>query len=234
MADTGVVPETIYRDAGAVRLAVRVSRCPKPRFPAVVLLGGTGATALEWDPIAAELCRDRNVFAVDLRGHGDSERPGRYGIDLMARDVAALLPQLAPEVDLVGHSLGGLVGCRVAARPGAGVRRLVLEDVGVLYPRRAAAPPRPEGELDFDWAVVEQVRPEIDDPAADWLAVLGRIELPVLALSGGTTSFLPPEHVDELVAAVRQGRRVTIDAGHEIHSARPREFLDEVQAFLDG
>jgi len=228
-----VVPETIYREAGGVRLAVRVSSGPKQRFPAIVLLGGTGATALEWDPIAAQLCGDRTVFAVDLRGHGDSDWPGRYGIDLMARDVAALLPQLAPEVDLVGHSLGGLVGCRVAARPGAGVRRLVLEDVGVLHPRRAAAPARPEGELDFDWAVVEQVRPEIDDPAVDWPAVLGGIDIPVLALSGGPSSFLPPEHVDELVAAVRHGRRVTIGAGHEIHSARPREFLDEVLAFLD-
>jgi pimeloyl-ACP methyl ester carboxylesterase len=61
-------------EVGGVRLAVRSWPCRDAAWPPVVLLPGTGATAGDWDVIAAKLCADRTVFAVDLRGHGDSGR----------------------------------------------------------------------------------------------------------------------------------------------------------------
>lgn len=222
----------IHHAVEGITLAARSWPCTGPVRPATVLLPGTGATAADWDVIASDLSRDRDVFALDLRGHGASGRPGVYSVDLMARDVAAVLPGLAPVVDIVGHSLGGLVGCHVARRAPT-VRRLVLEDVGVLHPRAPADPARPEGELDFDWAVVEQVRPEIDDPDPGWPALLSRLGVPVLAISGGPSSFVPQQHVEELVALVPQGTGAVIDAGHAIHETRPEEFLEHVRAFLD-
>lgn len=154
---------------GGVHLArlVRVARTSQVA-PPVVLLPGTGLTARDWDHVAHDLAAHRTTHAVDLRGHGDSDRPGRYSTALMAADVAALLDVLdEPAVDLVGHSLGGLVALRVAAeRPGR-VRRLVLEDVGMPHPRAPSPPSRPPGELAFDWAVVEQVRPRSTTPTRD-------------------------------------------------------------------
>jgi pimeloyl-ACP methyl ester carboxylesterase len=199
------------------------------------MLPGTGATASDWDQIAAELCWDRTVFAVDLRGHGDSDWPGRYSIGEMARDVRALLPILASApVDLVGHSLGGLVACQVAATSAARVRRLVLEDTGMPHPRPRVTPARPAEALAFDWAVVEQVRPEIDDPDPGWPDVMAAIEMPSLLIGGGPSSFLPQEHVAELARAVANGTCVTINAGHLVHAARPAEFLAELRNFLDA
>ncbi len=78
--------------------------------------------------MASALCRSRTVYAVNLRGHGPSDWPGTYSIGLMAEDVTRLLDGGLSRVpvDLVGHSLGGLVACQVAA-PGpelaAGSRR---------------------------------------------------------------------------------------------------------------
>jgi pimeloyl-ACP methyl ester carboxylesterase len=109
----------------------------------------------------------------------------------------------------------------------------VIEDVGLPHPRPPATPARPEGDLDFDWAVVERVRPELDEPAVHWPETLARIDVPTLAISGGPQSFLPREHVAELVALVQWGRHVTIDAGHSIHASKPEEFLAAVRAFLD-
>ncbi len=169
-----------------ISLAVS-SRGPSSRGSAqhhlpVVLLPGTAATAADWDTVAADLSRDRMVHAVDLRGHGDSAWPGEYSIELMARDLVDLLPRLAAEVDVVGHSLGGLVACfSVSVDPGV-VRRLVLEDVGVPHPRIPATPARPDGDLGFDWTVVEQIRPEIDTPAPHWRATLSRITTPTLVI----------------------------------------------------
>ncbi|MFW5473522.1 alpha/beta fold hydrolase [Knoellia sp. CPCC 206450] len=221
------------RHAAGVDLSVLVWDAVSPAHPPVVLLPGTGLTAENWSEVAADLSRDRTVRAVDLRGHGGSDRPGTYSVELMTADVLALLASMGEESDVVGHSLGGLVACRVAARSPL-VRRLVLEDVGLLRPRMPAAPVRPDGDLAFDWAVVEQVRPEVDTPAADWPKVLAGIAAPVLAVGGGPTSFVPQEWVDDLVAVVPRATTVTIDVGHEVHAARPREFLDAVRAFLDA
>jgi len=218
-------------ECGEVSLHVRTWSCPAPTHPPVVLLPGTGLTATDWEPIAAALAHTRLVHAVDLRGHGSSSWPGTYSIDLMAGDVVRLLPRLGRRVDLVGHSLGGLVACLVALSSPR-VRRLVLEDVGLLRPRTQTPAQRPARTLPFDWAMVEQVRPEVDTPSQRWRDVLGSLPVPVLAVSGGSRSFVPVEWVDDLVAAVPDGAMVTIDAGHEIHARRPAEFLDAVLAFL--
>ncbi len=225
------MPSSTYVDCGAVSLHVRTWSCEEPAHPAVVLLPGTGLTAGDWDVVAAALARDRVVHAVDLRGHGSSDRPGVYSIALMAGDVTRLLPRLGSEVDLVGHSLGGLVACLATASSPV-VRRLVLEDVGLMRPRTPTTPERPSGTLLFDWAVVEQVRPQIDTPSPDWPGVLRGLRVPVLAISGGAASFVPREWVADLVAAVPDCVLTTLEAGHEVHSSRPSEFVDRVRAFL--
>jgi pimeloyl-ACP methyl ester carboxylesterase len=180
------MPVDRFVDLPAVRLHVRVWDGPESAAP-VILLPATGATADDWDAVAAALSKSRTAMAVDLRGHGDSEYRPPYSIESMAADVSALLDQLAvtKPVDLVGHSLGGLVACRAAATNPHSVRRLVLEDVGVLRRRRAAPPDRPAGELRFDWRVVEQVRPQIDEPSDDWPFVLRAVAARTLVIAGG-------------------------------------------------
>ena len=228
---TGCMPELRRFHTGEVTLAVLVGECPGARQRPVVLLPGTGLTASDWDVVASDLARDRTVCAVDLRGHGQSDWPGTYSIELMADDVLALLPQLGADVDLVGHSLGGLVACRVAAAS-SGVHALVLEDVGLPRARRPSVPPRPPGDVPFDWVMVEQVRPQIDSPAPDWTDVLRRIAAAVLAVGDGPSSFVPQEWIDDLVATVPSGTKVTIDAGHEVHATHPAEFVAVVRRFL--
>jgi pimeloyl-ACP methyl ester carboxylesterase len=225
--------ERARHQVNGVSLTVLSGSPEQSAHPPVLLLPGTGAAATDWDAIATDLSRDRTVHALDLRGHGQSDWPGSYSIDLMADDLVELLPRLGPQVDLIGHSLGGLVACRALAAGAPTARRLVLEDVGLLHPRPSATPARPEGDLDFDWAVVEQVRPEIDEPAAHWPETLARIAVPTLAIGGGARSFVPQEHVSELVALVQRGSHVTIEAGHSIHASRPDEFVEAVRAFLD-
>ena len=220
---------------GGVTLAVRSWPCREAAWPPVVMLPGTGATAGDWDVVAAQLCADRTVFAVDLRGHGESSWPGTYAISLMASDVTCLLPLLwAAEVDLVGHSLGGLVACQVTASEQARVRRLVLEDVGMPHPRPPQTPARPAGPLPFDWAVVDQIRPQIDEPDPRWPQIMAAIDVPVLVIGGGPGSFVPPEHVEELARTVAHGTRVTIDAGHLVHAAKPGAFLAALTTFLNS
>ena len=203
--------------------------------PPVVLLPATGETAEDWDVVPSFLHSSRTVYAVSLRGHGPSDWPGHYSIQAMADDVTGLLQQRDDRpVDLVGHSLGGLLACRVASANPQLVRRLVLEDVGVPHARPASPPPRPPGVLSFDWRVVEQVRPEIDDPDPRWGEVVAGISAPTLVIAGGPSSPIPQEHVAELVRVLPDGRLVTVDAGHLVHATRPNEFTHHLLTFLDA
>lgn len=76
---------------------------------------------------------ERRVLAPDARGHGRSEKPhdpARYGEQRMARDLAGLLDVIgAPQIDLVGYSMGAVVSL-ILAGTDRRVRRLAIGGVG--------------------------------------------------------------------------------------------------------
>lgn len=229
------MPSEVQFDCGSATLAARHWPALRPSGLApVVLLPATGETAQDWDEVAHRLCGSREVYAVSLRGHGRSDWPGVYSIQLMADDMTALLNDGFAErpVDLVGHSLGGLVACSVAAVNPAQVRRLVLEDVGLLKPRPSDPPSRPAEVLEFDWRVVEQVRPEIDAFDPQWAEVVASVTAPTLVLGGGPSSFVPQQQVADLVHRLPDGRLVTLDTGHSVHETAPVLFAGHVLSFL--
>jgi len=85
----------------------------------LVMLHGLGATAAVWSPMCAqagERWRGR-WLAVDLPGHGASDRQDSYAVGQYAASVArAVLPHVDPAGRLVvlGHSLGGVIGLALA------------------------------------------------------------------------------------------------------------------------
>ena len=150
-------------EAAGTRLAYRV--WGSPGAPPLVLLHGLGEGAADWDGVAPAFATRWRVYAPDLRGHGRSDRPGDYSVELMEADVLGFLDALElGRVDLIGHSMGGLVGYLLAGDHPERVRRLILEDVAALRPRERGALERPNGELPFDWAMVLAIRRQIDDP----------------------------------------------------------------------
>jgi pimeloyl-ACP methyl ester carboxylesterase len=83
-----------------------------------------------WDGMIPILARDHRVIAVDLLGHGGSEKPSSgYSIENQADLVAQVLGRLAVrDAEVVGHSLGGPVSIALAERSPQLVNRLVTID----------------------------------------------------------------------------------------------------------
>jgi pimeloyl-ACP methyl ester carboxylesterase len=83
--------------------------------PTVVLVHGTAAHSHWWDHIAPSLAADRQVVALDMSGHGASDRRAAYAIGLWAREVLAVAAAVgAANPVFVGHSMGGTVALAAA------------------------------------------------------------------------------------------------------------------------
>ena len=97
--------------------------------PVVILLHSSVAGARQWRRLMDELKDQFRVRAVNLFGYGKtpawpSER--RQSLDDQARLVEAALPPDGAEIYLVGHSTGGTVAMKAAARLKERVTKLVL------------------------------------------------------------------------------------------------------------
>jgi pimeloyl-ACP methyl ester carboxylesterase len=103
---------------------------PTVSVPPLVLLHGIWDTWRTFDQVAGYLAASRTMYAVDLRGHGDSSKPEHgYRFADYAADVRGLLAQLPHErVDLLGFSLGSLVAITLVAQDATCINRLILED----------------------------------------------------------------------------------------------------------
>jgi pimeloyl-ACP methyl ester carboxylesterase len=83
-----------------------------------------------WDGVMPRLDRDHRVIAIDLLGHGGSEKPSSgYSIENQASLVAGVLGRLGVrDAEVVGHSLGGPVSIALAEQSPRLVNRLVAID----------------------------------------------------------------------------------------------------------
>ncbi|WP_142781842.1 acetoin dehydrogenase dihydrolipoyllysine-residue acetyltransferase subunit [Agrobacterium sp. T29] len=92
-----------------------------------VLLHGFGADLNNWRGMLAGLRHDWPVLAVDLPAHGKSSREVPQDLDRMAAQVETVLAGEGIEpLILVGHSFGGALATRLAARGMLDIRGLCL------------------------------------------------------------------------------------------------------------
>lgn len=104
-----------------------------PDSPPVLLLHGGNQSAHSWDLVSLHLSDRYHVFALDQRGHGDSEwtRDLDYSLTAKMEDARAFIEDQGLEGGLIlAHSMGGMVAMRLLlAYPGI-ARAVVLVDVG--------------------------------------------------------------------------------------------------------
>lgn len=124
--------ELKVRVAEGVRLHVRRFPGSSAR-PPFLLVHGLSSNARLWDGVAARLAAaGYTAYAVDLRSHGESDRPeSGYDTATAVDDLAALAAKLdLPPAIVVGQSWGGNVAVEFAAQHPDRTRGLALVDGG--------------------------------------------------------------------------------------------------------
>src|SRR6266850_82401 len=110
------------------------------RTPLVLLHGFTGH-AHAWDTLSIALQPHFHVYAVDQRGHGDSDPADVYNAIASFDDISGVVDQLGlPSLVLVGLSMGGRNAMYFTSKRPDRVQKLVIVDIGPEISKRAAQP----------------------------------------------------------------------------------------------
>ena len=136
-ADLGIdAPDTVrYRSHNTVLRSQRFHflEWGDPANPPLILLHGSNQSAHSWDLVSLHLSRDWHVFALDQRGHGDSEwsRTADYSVHEMAADLAAFIEVIgATQPVVIGHSMGGMVTLTFTRNHPGVPRAIGVVDIG--------------------------------------------------------------------------------------------------------
>jgi pimeloyl-ACP methyl ester carboxylesterase len=216
--------------------------------PPLVLVHGLAGSWRWWRPVLPMLAAERTVLLVDLPGFGRAPGVRPFDPDASVEWLASWSQavEIGP-ADLVGHSLGGLLCARLAARHPEAVRRLVLVAPAGLPGRTAvrstgpllrvlfASRPRFLALLASDAArsgpvtIGTAVRALL---AADARADLAEVRTRTLVLAGLRDHLVPLAHAWELASALPDGRVRVLDTGHVPMVERPAELSRELLGFL--
>ena len=115
-----------------------------------LLLHGRNFPSSYWQPVIEALTRAGwRVVVPDQVGFGKSSKPaGLPSFDMLARNTLALLDQLKiGEVEIIAHSMGGMLAVRIARTYPTRIHRMVLAAPIGLEDYRVYVPPVPTETL---------------------------------------------------------------------------------------
>jgi pimeloyl-ACP methyl ester carboxylesterase len=110
--------------------------------PAFVFVHGWTCDRSFFAPQAERFARRHRVVSVDLRGHGESDKPhGVYPVAAYADDIAYIIEHLGlGKAVAVGHSLGGIAVLQLAAaHPGCVAAAVMVDSTLVFSPTQRTA-----------------------------------------------------------------------------------------------
>lgn len=140
----------VVNDGEQLSMAYMDVAAAQPNGRTVVLLHGRNFPSSYWAPVIKMLSEaGYRVVVPDQIGFGKSSKPmGELHFDTLARNTIALLDHLGiDKADVVAHSLGGMLGVRIArAYPGR-VDHLVLAAPIGLEDYRLYVPPTPTEKI---------------------------------------------------------------------------------------
>jgi pyruvate dehydrogenase E2 component (dihydrolipoamide acetyltransferase) len=111
---------------------------------AIVFLHGLGGSQTTWGAVLGEFAADNRIVALDLPGHGASDKPAPEATDYTLTGLANAVAETLETLDLVpavivGHSLGGAAALRLALERPKLVRALALVNSAGLGPEISPA-----------------------------------------------------------------------------------------------
>lgn len=99
----------------------------------LLLIHGLGSSTRDWEEQVPVLSQKYKVITIDLRGHGQTDKPkGPYSMRMFAEDIAELLKNLGiNSIHILGISLGGSVAFQLTVDYPDLVKSLIVVNTGI-------------------------------------------------------------------------------------------------------
>ncbi len=134
------------------RSDLRPGRGTGSSAPILILSNSLGTTLHMWEPQVGPFTQHFRLVRFDRRGHGKSGLPkGPYSMDLLGRDVLAIMDAARHQEGQLVRALDGRHGGHVARRQRAGA----LRAAGASRTRRAISPTRRAGTTASRWCATK-------------------------------------------------------------------------------
>jgi len=239
---------------GGLRLNTFVSKdadfIDKEKLP-VILVQGLGISVSYMIPAMREIAEFTKVFALDLPGFGDSEKPRRvFNIEELADVLADWMNAAGIErAVLVGHSFGSQIVAEFALRHAEKIDRAVF--AAPTFDRRARgffrqfwrllrnAPNEPFSlvllavKSYFKFGIRREARTlqfALRDRIEEKLPQIG---VPALVVRGELDTVVPQDWAEEFAALLPDGKLVVIAGGtHGVNYNSPQKFAAAIREFL--
>lgn len=109
-----------------MKLFFRKSGAGRP----LVILHGLFGISDNWAGLAKQWSEEFTVYAVDLRNHGQSPHSDEWNYAAMAEDIVELIAdEKLNDIVLLGHSMGGKTGMRLAIDYPNALSKLIVADI---------------------------------------------------------------------------------------------------------
>ncbi|MGH2522251.1 MAG: alpha/beta fold hydrolase, partial [Anaerolineales bacterium] len=252
-------------DIELYRREVRVSTQPLVRLSAIdispdrpartmVFIHGFGGNARQWKYQLQKFSDDSRVIALDLRGHGLSDKPPtRYTMPELLGDIEAALRVLdvlpSRKFVLLGHSFGGAIVAEYAAAHPEQVEKLVLLATAGEY--RLALSGRlalqlPVALLDvvhalyakkFISATATVMTTMHRNTVSTWngWSLFRNLAAPTLVIRGHRDRVFAPRYFEEVAHAIPNAEEVDLGAsGHMVMLERREAVNRAIERFVEG
>lgn len=95
----------------------------------LLIAHGLYGSARNWGVIAKRLSDSRQVVAVDMRNHAESEWFATHSYPELAQDLVEVINNFGGKMDVLGHSMGGKAAMVLGVEHPEKVNRLVVADI---------------------------------------------------------------------------------------------------------
>ncbi|WP_194840810.1 alpha/beta fold hydrolase [Filobacillus milosensis] len=110
-----------------------------PQNPPLILLHALACHSGWWNEVSTYLEEEYYLIAPDLRGHGQSPWAESYRFDDYAEDIEEMAREFNRPYAIVGHSMGGYIGMKVASNSHCPPNALLVADMKIDSPEKELA-----------------------------------------------------------------------------------------------
>lgn len=226
--------------------------CPDHPARTMVFIHGFGGNAVHWKHQLTRFSDDSRVIALDLRGHGLSDKPdGHYLMAELVADVEAALELagVTGKFVLLGHSFGGAIATEyAAAHPGQVDKLVLLATAGEYHLRlparlalglpatvlNAARSVYAGRFISAPASVMKAMSRNTVSPWNGW-SLFRSLTVPTLVIRGHRDNVLAPHSFEAVARTIPGAEEIDVGvSGHMVMLERREAVNRAIERFVGG